>query len=62
MRVRDLCTSDAICVFEDVSVREAAREMRRRHVGMLVVMERTNGPRASPCADRRMRATSPRCS
>lgn len=43
MRVGDICTRKVILVRESASVREAAEEMRRRHVGSLVVVDLPNG-------------------
>ena len=43
MKVGEICTRRVILVREGVSVREAAREMRRCHVGSLVVVDKPDG-------------------
>lgn len=45
MRAADICTRDVICIDPDVSVTDAARLMRARHAGALVVIEQPNGER-----------------
>lgn len=45
MRVRDICTRQAVWIGPAASVREAAQLMRKRHVGALVVAEQPNGER-----------------
>lgn len=43
MPLRDICNKRVVCVTPDTSVHEAARLMRDRHVGDLVVTEDTSG-------------------
>ncbi|UGB39584.1 CBS domain-containing protein [Frateuria soli] len=45
MQVRDICTHEAVSISPAASVVEAARLMRTRHVGVLVVVEQPNGER-----------------
>lgn len=45
MRVRDLCTQQVVSISPAASVVDAAWLMRRRHVGLLVVVEQPNGER-----------------
>lgn len=45
MRASDICTRDVICVSASVSVPDAAKLMRARHAGALVVIEQPNGER-----------------
>lgn len=45
MRASDICTRDAVCVRADMPVVEAAKLMRARHVGALVVTEQPDGQR-----------------
>ncbi|SEI93891.1 CBS domain-containing protein [Frateuria terrea] len=45
MQVHKLCTHQVVSVSPAASVTEAARLMRQRHVGMLVVVEQPNGER-----------------
>lgn len=45
MRVGDICTHDAVSISPAASVEDAARMMRKRHVGSLVVVEQPNGER-----------------
>jgi CBS domain-containing protein len=40
MRIAEICSRDVACIDADASVRAAALEMRRRHVGCLVVVDR----------------------
>jgi len=40
MRIAEICSRDVACIEADASVRAAALEMRRRHVGCLVVVDR----------------------
>jgi CBS domain-containing protein len=44
MRVHDICTHFAVHIAADASIRDAARLMRERHVGAIVVIER-HGPK-----------------
>ena len=46
MRMSDICTPLTVHIAPDSSVREAARLMRERHVGALVVLDRGDGRRA----------------
>jgi CBS domain-containing protein len=43
MPLRDICNKSVICVTQDTSVHEAARLMRDRHVGDLVVTDDAAG-------------------
>jgi CBS domain-containing protein len=43
MKVRDFCSAQVVTVEPQASLREAALLMRNRHVGALVVVERTGG-------------------
>jgi CBS domain-containing protein len=43
MKVRDFCSPEVVTVAPDASLREAALLMRNRHVGALVVAQRTGG-------------------
>lgn len=43
MRVGDICTRKVILIREGATIREAAEEMRRRHVGSLIVVDQPNG-------------------
>ncbi len=43
MKVLDLCSPDAAVIEPGKSLREAALAMRNRHVGALVVVERSDG-------------------
>ncbi len=43
MKVLDLCSRDAAVIEPGASLREASLAMRNRHVGALVVVERTGG-------------------
>jgi CBS domain-containing protein len=45
MLLKDLCTLDVACCGPDTTVREAARAMRRSHVGDLVVVDDPKGDR-----------------
>ncbi|HET6805499.1 MAG TPA: CBS domain-containing protein [Frateuria sp.] len=45
MRVHDICTHEAVSISPAASVADAARLMRARHVGVLVVVEQPNGER-----------------
>jgi CBS domain-containing protein len=45
MRVHEICTHQVVSVSPAASVTEAAGLMRKRHVGMLVVVEQPNGER-----------------
>lgn len=45
MLLKDLCSLDVACCGPDTSVREAARLMRRAHVGDLVVVDNPEGQR-----------------
>ena len=45
MRVAEICSRDVAFIEADASVREAAMEMRRRHVGCLVVVDRRDAER-----------------
>lgn len=45
MQVQDVCTHQAVSVSPAASVTDAARLMRQRHVGMLVVVEQPDGER-----------------
>jgi CBS domain-containing protein len=45
MHVYDICTHQVISVSPAASVTEAARLMRKRHVGMLVAVEQPDGER-----------------
>jgi len=46
MRVADICTPLTVHIDPTASVREAAKLMRERHVGAVVVVDRRNGTRA----------------
>lgn len=48
MNAGDFCTREVITTTEDCSVLEAARLMRRHHVGCLVVVAEQNGGRRRP--------------
>ena len=39
MRLKDICVLDAVCCPPDTSIEAAAREMRKRHVGDLIVVD-----------------------
>lgn len=45
MRAYDICTRDVVCIGSDASVTEAAKLMRARHAGMLVVTVQPDGER-----------------
>lgn len=45
MQVHDICTHEVVSISPAASVVEAARLMRARHVGVLVVVEQPNGER-----------------
>jgi CBS domain-containing protein len=45
MRIADICTHSVIHVDPDMSVRDAAQLMRKKHVGTLMVVEQPNGER-----------------
>lgn len=45
MQVHDICTHEVVSISPTASVVEAARLMRTRHVGVLVVVEQPNGER-----------------
>lgn len=45
MQVHDICTHQVVSVSAAASVADAARLMRQRHVGTLVVVEQPNGER-----------------
>ena len=45
MQVQDVCTHQVISISPAASVSEAARMMRKQHVGMLVVVEQPDGER-----------------
>lgn len=46
MRVADICTLLTVHIDPSATVREAAKLMRERHVGALVVIDRRNGTHA----------------
>ena len=46
MRVADICTLLTVHMESSASVRDAAKLMRERHVGAVVVVDRRNGTRA----------------
>lgn len=46
MRISEACTRDAVCIDGNQPVRSAAKLMRDRHVGALVVVERLDGERS----------------
>lgn len=46
MRMSDICTPLTVHITPDASVREAAKLMRERHVGAIVVVDRGDGRRA----------------
>ncbi|MGN2243248.1 CBS domain-containing protein [Frateuria sp. GZRR33] len=45
MQVREICTHEVVSISPAASVVDAARLMRTRHVGALVVVEQPNGER-----------------
>ena len=45
MRIADICTHSVIHVDPDLSVRHAAKLMRKKHVGTLVVVDQPDGER-----------------
>jgi CBS domain-containing protein len=45
MRIADICTHSVIHVDPDLSVRDAAKLMRKKHVGTLMVVEQPDGER-----------------
>ena len=42
-RISELCERDVVTATEDTTVAEAAKVMRRQHVGCIVVVDRKNG-------------------
>jgi CBS domain-containing protein len=45
MRIAEICSRDIACIDAAASVRQAASEMRRRHTGCLVVVDRRDAER-----------------
>ncbi|MFC5437631.1 CBS domain-containing protein [Rhodanobacter umsongensis] len=45
MRASDICTLDVACIHASASVTDAAKLMRTRHAGALVVIEKPDGER-----------------
>ena len=45
MRIAEICSRDIACIDQEASVRQAATEMRRRHAGCLVVVDRRDTER-----------------
>lgn len=45
MRIAEICARDIACIDQEASVRQAATEMRRRHTGCLVVVDRRDTDR-----------------
>lgn len=45
MRAADICTRDVVCIDPEASVTDAAKLMRTRHAGALVVVEQPDGER-----------------
>lgn len=45
MRAADICTLDVVCIHASASVTDAAKLMRNRHAGALVVIEQSDGER-----------------
>jgi CBS domain-containing protein len=45
MRIAEICSRDIACIDQEASVRQAASEMRNRHAGCLVVVDRRDTDR-----------------
>ena len=45
MRIADICSHDVTCIGTEASVRVAAMDMRRHHVGCLVAIDRRDSER-----------------
>jgi CBS domain-containing protein len=45
MKIKDICAIDAVCCLPDITVSEAARIMRAKHVGDLVVIDNADEER-----------------
>lgn len=45
MRASDICTREVVCVSADTSITDAAKLMRTRHAGALIVVEQPDGER-----------------
>ncbi len=43
MKIGEICNRSVITISKDASILEAAREMRKHHIGDVVVTERTDG-------------------
>lgn len=48
MKVKDLCQPEVVTVASDTAVVDAARLMRERHIGYLIVVDRTDAAAKAP--------------